>query len=158
MDAGFGHWLAGFIDGEGSFTIMYPRSDSPQLYTRFQIRLRADDAEVLEEIRQAVGHGKIYRYEPTARALEALPGSKATALLVIGSTAGSAALVALLDRYPLRAKKARDYAIWREAVSARAEKDWPRMDELKSLLEEGREYGAEPIAEPATVTQLRLVS
>jgi hypothetical protein len=60
MDAAFGNWLAGFIDGEGSFTIQSARADMPQFYTRFQIRLRADDRPILEEIRAQLGVGALY--------------------------------------------------------------------------------------------------
>lgn len=63
---------------------------------------------------------------------------------------GCAVIVSLFDRYPLRAKKARDYAIWREAViewnvtGARKGKacalNWGRMVELKAQLEAVRGY------------------
>jgi hypothetical protein len=160
LDDAFGHWLAGFIDGEGCFTIMHPRAAEPQLYTRFQLRLRADDRAVLDGIRERVGVGTIYEYEPTARALAVHPGSKASILWVVCTSAGCARLVELLDRFPLRAKKAHDYAIWREAVSARSRRDWPLMDELKAQLESSRRFDVVPTAplELPTPAQLRLVS
>jgi hypothetical protein len=62
----------------------------------------------------------------------------------------SAALVDLLDRYPLLSKKARDYEIWRRAVIAwqrngqrsahNGENDWSAMTTLKSELEAVRLY------------------
>lgn len=36
----------------------------------------------------------------------------------VASKAGAVGLVELLDHFPLRAKKSRDFAIWREAVEA----------------------------------------
>jgi hypothetical protein len=50
-------------------------------------------------------------------------------------------LVGILDRFPLRAKKRRDYAIWREAVMVLAQApDWERMGELHEALRRGRVY------------------
>jgi hypothetical protein len=49
----------------------------------------------------------------------------------------------VLDRYPLRAKKRRDYAIWREAVLEWAtvpfgRQDWAKMAALRTALSASR--------------------
>jgi hypothetical protein len=139
MDAGFGNWLAGFIDGEGCFLIA-AQPCGIRFYPRFQLKLRADDRAILDEIQAALRIGNRYDYEPTACAKG---NDKAQSLWSVTDQAGCVALVAFLDEFPLRAKKARDYAIWREAVHARTSRDWRRMLMLRGRLIEARAYDAE---------------
>jgi hypothetical protein len=58
-------------------------------------------------------------------------------------------LIEILDTYPLRAKKARDYAIWREAVriwlamrptGGLPRRDWSAFEELAQRLRDVRVY------------------
>jgi hypothetical protein len=64
----------------------------------------------------------------------------------VSKKADAMALVAILDRYPIRAKKADDYAIWREAVLewdkavSGTKFDWTRMNELREALKGVRVY------------------
>lgn len=144
-DAGFGHWLAGFIDGEGCF-IIHPQP-SGAYRCEFRIALRDDDSAILEEILQRTGIGLIVRY---AARYERVDG-KPQAVWTVRTKPDGFRLVDLLDRYPLRAKKARDYAIWREALVEWAEAkpggrpdrgrhDWSRIRDLKAMMESGRRY------------------
>lgn len=153
LDPAFGHWLAGFIDGEGTFAIerCNPRTGRPSYSTRMALILRDDDAEVIEEIHRRTGIGRVFRKR---RRPDGRPGFRATSNPQVGwiiqSKADCALLVDLLDHYPLRSKKARDYAIWREAVIVREEIaspgppacDWSRMVALKDRLQAGRRYAA----------------
>jgi hypothetical protein len=148
MDRDFGNWLAGFIDGEGCFGL-YKRSDSPGWAARFFVKLRDDDADVLLMCRDTLGIGTIrYIREPN-------PAWGSQVLWTVSSRADRLALVAILDDCPLRAKKRKDYALWREAVllmekvvqhagNARTkelnEPIWQRLAELKRLLSEERRY------------------
>jgi hypothetical protein len=52
----FSSWLAGFIDGEGSFQVFLDR-----LYLRvmFRIRLHKDDINVLKKIQEFLGVGRV---------------------------------------------------------------------------------------------------
>ena len=153
-DDPFGHWLAGFIDGEGSFAIpCHPNRNKhapgqPTYGCAFEIKLRDDDAPVLAEIAEWAGFGRLSGR--TSRA-DCKLDEKPQAMWTVRSKIECAALVDLLDRYPLRAKKARDYAVWREAVAEWLRvapprrgrpQDWSRMAELKAVLETGRQYGA----------------
>jgi hypothetical protein len=149
VDEAFGHWLAGFIDGEGCFLVQMvnhrPRGgkERPGNYQpRFQLNLRDDDQAILFEIAERTGVGSI-RMEPSRKATE---GGKAVWQVV--SKADCLVLVEILDAYPLRAKKLRDYTLWREAAQLYATagpgKDnsavWQRMGELRSMLQDVRTY------------------
>lgn len=77
--------------------------------------------------------------------------------LRIETKEGCRRLVDVLDRFPLRAKKARDYAIWREAVltwqgavhsNAVANAPiWEAMDRLRIDLIAVRAYDCAPTAD-----------
>jgi LAGLIDADG endonuclease len=134
VDSAFGHWLAGLADGEGCF-IVYPVNGA-QYATRFTIRLRVDDWPMLEEIHRRTAIGTLNR--------ESRPRGTAwgdLARWTVETKAACVALVELFDTYPLRSKKARDYALWREAVLLRATRSrgdgWERMaaisDELTAV-------------------------
>lgn len=107
VDRDFGHWLAGFIDGEGCFYIT--RDNQRAVYrARFSLSLRSDDRPILDEARDRTGLGRVHNYKGQ--------NANQVSRWMIQSRADTEALVALLDRFPLRAKKRNDYAIWREAV------------------------------------------
>ena len=145
IDPSFGHWFAGFVDGEGCFDITAVGL-SQSYICRFVIGLRDDDLEILEEIRDATGLGKISFKKPTT------VGARRQAWYSIHAKAECAQLAAIFDRFPLRAKKARDFAIWREAVAewhsctnrgplpGRKSRDWTRMGELQANLRAARKY------------------
>lgn len=134
----FGHWLAGFIDGEGYFGINRGRNKGcPAISYRpiFKVALRGDDRAILVEIVERTGIGRV-NDDPRGDGLN--PQSQWT----VSGKANCVQLAALLDRYPLRAKKARDFAIWREAVAewqalrqwGRQPADWSRIAPLRDAL------------------------
>lgn len=158
MDDAFGNWLAGFIDGEGCFTVEITNKRRPCV--RFNILVRNDDAAVITEIHRRTGIGKLIfrpaRYYKN-RVKHALP----QIVWRVQRRDECMALVDVLDRYPLRAKKARDYAIWREAVldmvanplaygkkpHGRGDDDayLARMEKYRAALKAAREYSGEVI-------------
>lgn len=107
IDRDFGHWLAGFIDGEGCFYITRDRARRPWR-ARFSMALRADDRPILEECKRRTGIGTIHDYKT--------PAGQTTTRWMIQSRADCAELQRLLTIYPLRAKKARDFEVWSEAL------------------------------------------
>lgn len=155
MDEGFGHWLAGFIDGEGCFVVQRLRQGNAKCI--FAIVLRMDDGAVLKQIQAELGVGRLVpRKSPSA----SRRGSYPELTWRVESKEGCLALVRFLDKYPLRAKKAKDYALWREAVLCwqdvvRGPKQgengpvWERMESLRNELNEGRRYEAADAASVA---------
>ena len=141
----FGHWLAGFIDGEGCFSIM--RNHNRSYVLRFAVCVRGDDREIIEQIHAETGLGRV-----DSRGYPTLLGSPQVEWRV-QRKADCMGLVSLLDRYPLRAKKARDYAMWRAAAMLWCPLDGRRrgsgafppeiteqLKELHDALKEGRIY------------------
>lgn len=150
IDPAFGHWLAGFVDGEGCFYIARIATTKKGVeYVNyrcaFTIGLRDDDRPVVEEIHATLGMGRLVDVKPRGI------GKRPMVYLQVLNKADVMGLVELFDRYPLRAKKARDYAIWREAVLEWHSKkrgggryhgrhDWSRMAQLHQDLIAVRKY------------------
>lgn len=135
MTDDFGHWLAGFIDGEGCFTIP-SRSNASKGYhgrafgCRMDLGLRQDDRPILDLIQSTTKLGKVGMVYAKRYTM---------ARWYIGSKEGCRGLVTLLDQYPLRAKKRRDYDVWRLAVKEwTTTRDWGRMAALSDQLVTGR--------------------
>ena len=137
------HWLAGFIDGEGCFRV-HKEKGGGYYACHFALKLRDDERAILERIvtETSIGHIKP---DITGRG-----NSRPCLVWVVQSKAECVKLVALLDEFPLRAKKSRDYAIWREAVCYwqtmkrgnrwHGPRDWSRMIAFKSAIEAARAY------------------
>lgn len=149
MDIGFGYWLAGFIDGEGSFNCaIYPSKSGASLVVTpsFTLGLRADEKPILEEIHQVLGFGRLYYTKQ-------YPGTQSPKWQwQCSSKSDCQALVSTLDEYPLRAKKSRDFDVWREIVMEHAgwrlpggkanlnEESLVRIQALSSRLRADRRY------------------
>jgi LAGLIDADG endonuclease len=163
----FGDWLSGFVDGEGSFLMVWDkRRDNGSAV--FRIALRHDDQTVLELIRSFLGCGWITYGNPNVSTPNARPST-------LFCTAKIRDLVTVVvphfEKHPLYAKKSRDFTIWRSGVemltrigrrcpnrgrgSGRGfRKSWTEQDstEFKALviaLKEQREYNAPPVPVPA---------
>ena len=146
MDDAFGHWVAGFIDGEGCFRIHKSKISSghPYYAAQFSLKVRDDDRPVIEEIVSRTGIGRISAYSRREG------NSKPCCLWQVWSQEESLKLVEFLDKYPLRAKKKRDYEIWKQAVlwwtsSKKGHRwtgirDWSPMVEFHRQLSETRAY------------------
>lgn len=142
IDREFGHWLAGFIAGEGCFRV-HKEKGGGYYACHFTLKLRDDERPILEEIvaRTGIGHLKP----------DLVRGNSNPCLVwVVQSKAECVKLVALLDQFPIRARKAKDYAIWREAVAHwitsrkgsrwHGPRDWSGMIAYKAAIEDARLY------------------
>lgn len=143
MDSAFGHWLAGLIAGEGCFRV-HKEKGGGYYACHFTLKLRDDDRAILEEIVATTGIGHL------KADLCRNGNSKPCLVWTVHSKATCLQLVALLDQFPLRAKKAREYAIWREAVRFwvsqkkgsrwHGSRDWSQMIAYKGAIETARVY------------------
>lgn len=142
IDSAFGHWLAGFADGEGCFQICRAGShEKPRFNCYFVIVQRIDDIAILEHIRDVTGLGHVTE-------LAGRGSAAPQARWQVSTKRECLALVELFDEYPLRAKKAHDFRIWREAVLAwqgirkgrYVLNDWGMIPELYGCLKSSREF------------------
>lgn len=117
IDPAFAHWMAGFIDGEGCFSVHKKLVNGCETYDcQFSIGLRADDKPILIEMQRQLG-GIGSMADRPARANDDRKGH-AQARYCISSKADCQRLRAVLSTFPLRAKKARDFEVWCHALDA----------------------------------------
>lgn len=137
LPSAFGNWLAGFIDGEGCFLICQRREDS--FHCRFTLSLRDDDWAIIKEIQERTHLGTYRRYHAPSMKAVGKPGRVTWS---IQNKMDCGHLVKLLEANPLRAKKARDYFIWSEAVWewCKLHPDPERMREFKRQLHAVRDF------------------
>jgi hypothetical protein len=103
-----GHALAGFLDAEGTFTIL-PNNGGTTWACAMTVAVRLDDGDVLADLCRSSGLGHV-RTKPAYR------GSRPQATWRIASKRECLELARLLDRFPLRARKRHDCEIWSRAV------------------------------------------
>jgi hypothetical protein len=116
------NYIAGFIDGEGSFWVAIYRDETMRnkifVRAQFEIELRADDKEILERIQKTIGCGKIYDcfYERYGW----YPHVK---YKIAKMEDISGKLIPFLEKYPLQAKKAKTFRYFKDVVKIRVNKE-----------------------------------
>lgn len=116
-------WLIGFIDAEGNFQIQVKKRKSPNFYCNygytFRLSLACRELEVLKEIKEFLGMGKIYVYEHRDEAHYAI-----TTLDDLKK------LVAIIDTYGLFTRhQAYRYAIFRWGLLNKINRGYSPEDE-----------------------------
>jgi len=145
-----GAYVAGFIDGEGSFSVSIGKhktlSRGLEVRPEFEIELRADDREILERIVVSIGCGRIYdcSYERYGW----YPHVK---YKVTSTREMEEILFPFLDSNPLQAKKAKSYVLFKEIVLSYRRKEHltdagfnkilKTRDQLRALGKKARTYG-----------------
>src|SRR5262245_61340507 len=138
IDAGFGHWLAGFTDGEGCFSVH--KKPQATFDCQFSITLRGDDMPVLQRCQRQTGLGTLAMQRPE--------GQNPKARWTVSSKADCVALRDLFRAFPLRAKKAREFEEWSVALDEwiRHERgEWDGMEASRDRLMAMRDYDEEGI-------------
>lgn len=131
-------WAAGFIDGEGCFTIELKRHKDGRtldesLCPKLGVHVRRDDEGSLKRLQRAIEDaGCLYR-RPARKASRHGSISKPTSECYWHSMKSLKAIVRLLDHYPLLGKKATDYALWREAVLIYTNQGRPSQERQRKL-------------------------
>lgn len=135
-----GGFLAGFIEGEACFLIA---SQSGFGYRcAMTLNSRADDALLIAELVNKSRLG-------TVRTVEARRTSLPQVRWSIAAKSDCCRLVEILDRYPLRGRKSRDFAIWRAGLEwwvgddptrRRPNRDWEPLIYLKRQLHQSKRY------------------
>lgn len=131
------HYVAGFIDGEGSFSVSigrrrrdYKHPRTIEVRPEFAIELRADDGEILERILVTIGCGKIYDCSYDRYGWYPHRKYKITSVKELISH-----LFPFLDKYPLQAKKAKVYHLFKEVVLMYARKEHLTERGFKKVME-----------------------
>lgn len=142
-------WFAGFVAGEGCFYVQrYEDARRSRTLVRyrptFQVKVRADDISVMKEVHESFG-GRLALVAGHGR-------SNPLVGVIIQRKDHLAGLVAYFDRFPLRTKKQRDYALWRRAVEVYLQHGQasPELELLRDEIMGGRAY-----EDPAEVIDLR---
>lgn len=152
-------YIAGFIDGEGSFVVSFGRHQTLkrgiEIRVEFTIELRADDREILFRILKTIGCGKIY--DASYERYGWYPHVK----YKIGSTKDMEKyLIPFLDQTKLQAKKKEVYKVFRKIVLMVRKKQHltdKGFQKIQLLRNEYRKYGKKHL-ETARVRENRLPS
>ena len=115
------HYIAGFIDGEGCFTISIGRHSTLknriEVKLEFEIELRADDRMILERIKETLNCDNIYHLSYERYGWRPHVKYKVSKLSDFQEK-----LIPFLKKYQLQAKKKNSFRIFCEAVGLVAEK------------------------------------
>lgn len=116
-------FITGFTDGEGCFSL-YVRSDRQKrintikTYYRWQVdfayTLRGDDVEMLNQIKEYFGCGKVSLTGKKAASNKHDYGQCGYHVVVPNDLIEK--IIPHFENYPLRSKKVKDFEIWKEAV------------------------------------------
>jgi hypothetical protein len=109
VDDADGHALAGFIEAEASFGIR-SNNGGRSWVCGMTLTQRDDDADMLLDIVRVTGLGRLHR-RPAQRS------SRPQVCWSVQSKLECRHLVRLLERYPLRGRKQREFAVWAAAVN-----------------------------------------
>ena len=127
-----GDYIAGFIDGEGCFTIIISKHKTKKLgldaRLHFEIELRADDEEILQDIQETLKCGRIYLLSYERYGWNPHVELKISSIKDIIEK-----LIPFLRKYPLRAKKRKSFEYFLEAVELFKRKEHLTLEGIEKL-------------------------
>lgn len=136
-------YVAGFIDGEGSFVVSFGKHKTLkrgiEIRVEFTIELRADDIEILKRILKTIGCGRIYDASYEKYGWYPHVKYKITSTKEIEKY-----LIPFLDQTPLQAKKRKVYKVFRKIVLMVRKKHHltdSGFAQIQKLRNEYRKYG-----------------
>lgn len=122
-----GHWLAGITDGEGYFSLItrrrrlerYPDRLYHAVQWTYGIALRADDSALLHGVQSILKVGHVRPFDTAHDMRDPVTGrtyhSHPRVAFRVVNRVDVGRIVATFERFPLRSKKAHDFAIWAHA-------------------------------------------
>lgn len=111
VDDTAGGYVSGLIDGEGWFMVAV--KDRQNYSPRFGINLRADDISILRWLRDYFDCGNVY--------INGTPNVAPCAVFCVSDLYSiMRSVLPHFERYPLRAKKKRDFKTWQRMVNLQA--------------------------------------
>lgn len=135
----FGHWIAGFVDGEGHFGLRVGHDHQGKGKgirirpgANFTIGLRDDDIDILHSIGSFFQCGVIYRLKQRSNK------NPAAHYVVTKPIQLWSIIVPHFEEFPLRAKKGREFKAWKMGVLLLANVSARRVRGL------GAGYGTRP--------------
>lgn len=127
-----GDYVAGFIDGEGCFTIVISKHRTKKLgldaRLHFQIELRSDDLLILQQIQKKLNCGHIYYLNYERYGWHPHVELKVSSLREIIDK-----LIPFLTQYPLRAKKRLSWEYFLQAVEVFKSKQHLTLEGIEKL-------------------------
>jgi hypothetical protein len=118
----FGHWLSGFVDGEGCFGIYCYKQGKVESFVgilsfEFSIQLREDDRAILEKIKAYFGCGTLAKGSRARSRSKGHPNARDQYKFSCRKIEDlTTKVVPHFEKYPLRSKKAGDFEIWKKAL------------------------------------------
>ena len=113
------YWFIGFVDGEGSFSIVKRQKNKQDHFwncqTKFHISQRADSQYILEEIQTVLGIGHCYYCPDISPKSNKRLHVNPMISFIVSSMIDCQALVSLFEQFPLKLKQD-EFLLWRNAV------------------------------------------
>ena len=125
-------YIAGFIDGEGCFTITFAKHPERKLGVdprlQFEIELRDDDAPILESIQKSLSCGRIYQLS-----YERYGWNPHTKFIISSIKEIREKLIPFLKKHRLRAKKKYSFQLFCQAAQVFAKREHLTLAGIEKL-------------------------
>ena len=130
-------YVTGICEGEAAFT--YNRASNYSINLYFAIKLRADDKNLLSQVKDFFGVGKLYLVK--GKLLGRFSGNtQPAAYYRVNKINEIARITEHFDKYALAGKKLKQYQIWREIYYLKKQynktlypKVWELLKEMSTL-------------------------
>jgi hypothetical protein len=123
-------YLAGFIDGEGCFSVTVHPNPSAKwgwlIDPDFTINQHRQSRELLERIQRFLGCGKIYEKSPGK--------SNVLTLVVYGRRTIFEKIIPFLDSHPILSSKRHDYAKFRDVIVRMMNKEHHTLEGFQNIV------------------------
>lgn len=143
-----GHYFAGLIDGEGSFSlVIYKEKVRDKIRwrfsPRFKIKLKDDDYAILLRLKEELKCGELYRNKELTKKKSYI---NCAVYSVSSIKACKERITPYFEEHPLRALKAKTFVVWKEAIdiiykkpyTKHSKDDLIRLCELREQMNVGR--------------------